>query len=121
MSTEFDQNNIDSIKELMKDRFEVIIETYVENARKYIDAIGAGISGEDGKTIENNAHPLKSSSGMMGLVRVREIAEQIEEMAVEGIDDYSKSGQIYTLYNDLEQTSKRGFEKLEAELRSSHS
>lgn len=121
MSAEFDQNNIDSIKDLMKDNFATIIETYTVNARKYIDAIGAGIRDEDSKAIENNAHPLKSSSGMMGLSRVRELAEQIEEQAVEGIDDYSENGAIYNLYTDLDLTSKRGFEKLNDEVRSINS
>lgn len=115
MDQEFDQENIDSIKALLKEKFCEIAKSYIKNAQKYLAGIEEGINNEDAKKIEDNAHPLKSASGMMGLARLKELAEIAEDRAIEGISDFKKTGEFYELYTELLSTSQRGFHKLEAE------
>lgn len=115
MDTEFDQANIDSIKNLVKERFKDISDNYIRNARQYIDGIADGMSDKDAKAVENNAHPLKSSSGMMGLARLQNLAEEIENHAVEGIDDFTEESSVYQMYLELKDVADRGFQKLREE------
>lgn len=115
MSDDFDQSSIDSLKELMGDDVHHLVERYIITSRKYILEIEQGVAGEDAERIRGSAHPLKSSSGMMGLTKVMELAAEIELLAKGGIDDFSESSEIFMKYQNLDKSAESGFVKLESE------
>ncbi|MFP4313209.1 MAG: Hpt domain-containing protein [Alphaproteobacteria bacterium] len=113
---EYDQANINAVKVLLKDKFADVVVSYLVSAEQYVAEIGKGIENKDSVQIENNAHPLKSSSGMMGLMKLRHIADKIENLAVEGIDSFEEGSEIYVLYNELKRAADKGFHKLNVEM-----
>lgn len=86
MAEDIDLETIESLKELMKDKFSMLVETYVENAEKYIVAIENGFEERSAKKIRDAAHPLKGSSGNLGLVALSETAGQLEKLAKDALD-----------------------------------
>lgn len=116
MTSEFDQESIDSIRTILKDKFPDVVETYLKHGKVYVEEIVSGFEAQDTKKIENNAHTLKSSSGMLGLRKLRSLADEIEEYAVNGIDSFANDSAFYNLYIELQETAERGFSKLEEEL-----
>ena len=71
----------------------------------------------DSQKISKNAHPLKSSSGMMGLRKVSAISENIEATSNEGISDFSNGSEIHKLISNLEDTLSIGIDRLEKEIK----
>lgn len=116
MNGEFDQDSIDEIRTLLKDQFPDVVETYLKHGKLYIEGIISGFEEQDLKKIQDNAHPLKSSSGMLGLRKLRSLADEVEEYAVKGIESFSSDSDFYKLYAELQETAERGFSKLEEEL-----
>lgn len=116
MTSEFDQESIDGIRTLLKDKFPEVVETYLKHGKLYVEGIVSGFEAQDPKKIEDNAHPLKSSSGMLGLRKLRFLADEVEGYAVDGIDSFASGSTFYNLYIELQETAERGFSKLEEEL-----
>ena len=114
MSDDFDQSSMDSLKELMGDDVHNLVERYIVNSQKYILEIGQGIAGEDAERIRGSAHPLKSSSGMMGLTKVMELAAEIEHMAKSGLDDFLEGSGVFVKYQNLQKSAQSGFEILKS-------
>lgn len=114
MSDDFDQSSIDSLKELMGDDVHHLVERYIINSQKYILEIEQGIADVDAERIRGSAHPLKSSSGMMGLTKVMELAAEIEHMAKGGLDNFSEGSEVFTKYQSLQKSAQSGFEVLKA-------
>ena len=85
----FEEEKIAGVKELMKDKFEVIVNRFVLDSEKYINSIKQGVNENDAKKISSSAHPLKSSSGSMGCIALSEQAKKIELMAKDLENDQS--------------------------------
>lgn len=63
---------------LLRKKFPTIVEAYIEEAQNYVAGIFEGIEKGDARTIAQNAHPLKSSSEGMGVIRVHVLAKAME-------------------------------------------
>ncbi|MBK67129.1 MAG: hypothetical protein CMP22_03240 [Rickettsiales bacterium] len=72
----FDSYN--QVKTSMKDKFPILLERYHVDGKKYISIIQDALVQSDLDTIINNAHNIKSSSGLIGFVMVHEHAKNLE-------------------------------------------
>lgn len=81
MKASINQDTLDAIHLLMRDKFVYVVTKYRESAHEYIDEIAAGIEKSDYEHIARYAHSLKSPSAMVGCTGMSEMAEGIEEKA----------------------------------------
>lgn len=73
--------NVDAnaqLKDLMGDKYGHLVETYTRTSDQHIVNITEGFAAGEAKRIIDSAHPLKSSSGNMGLLLLSETATQLE-------------------------------------------
>ena len=86
-------------KELMGDRFPMMIKYFIEDTETYMLEINAGIANNNAEQALGPAHTIKSSAKQLGAERVSEIARQIEALCREIIDnnsnDYTKMASLY--------------------------
>ena len=65
-----------------------LVEAYVSEATRYLDAMTAAIGAADAPAIVRPAHALKSSSATLGAMRLAAVSRAIEEAGRAGrIDD----------------------------------
>ncbi len=79
-----DHNTINNMKLLMEDKFQMLIERFLQDAEKYIKTIEDGITQNNIKIIVTPAHTLKSSSRQLGAIKLSDIAQNIEKLAKTG-------------------------------------
>lgn len=104
MAHNIDAATIEELKDLMGDGFSNLVETYLANAEKYMSAINEGFANGNSAQVEEAAHPLKSSSGNMGLMALSELAKQVESAATEsknGAEDLSASQELMDQLNRI--------------------
>ena len=71
-------------KALMKAKFGMMLQYFLEDAAEYISVIKKGVGGNDMNSLTTAAHTLKSSAGQIGAIRLSAAAAEIEEMARSG-------------------------------------
>ena len=81
MSSEFDMDSVEQIKELMGPKFDQLVETYLRSNREHVENLRKGLEAGDADIIVNAAHPMKSSAGNMGLSALSENAQALETQA----------------------------------------
>lgn len=108
------RKSVANVKAIMKDRFPIMVEYFLEDTGVYIKRIDEGISANDAEMVKSPAHTIKSSAGQIGAEKVSEIAKQIEEIAINmlegGEGDFK---QLHSLFNEL----KAAFNEAEPELK----
>jgi len=62
----------------MKVKFPILLEGYLRDAKQYLATIDTHLSDGDIDQVIGAAHSFKSSSGLLGIVGVSEIANKIE-------------------------------------------
>ncbi len=72
-------------KDVMGDKFGNLISTFIKNSDLYVAAINDGYTSRDFSRVEKAAHPLKSSSAMIGFEEFSMLAKQTEALAKEKI------------------------------------
>lgn len=82
--TKMDMEELEGTKAILKKRFPEMIEGYLEDTEMYLKGIEEGLKGGDLEKIAKNAHPLKSSSAVLGVLGVSDIARAMEETAKAG-------------------------------------
>ena len=83
---DYNLQNLDSVKELMGDAFEQLVQVYIKNMQIYTENILQGFASQNAEMIKNNAHPLKSSSRNLCNIQLADIAESLEKKS-KGIMD----------------------------------
>ncbi len=78
-----DENEVTELKDFVKHRFTEIAETYLRCSQDYVDDIHAAHEKQDATAIVDAAHPLKSSSGNLGLRALSELARKLEDKGAE--------------------------------------
>lgn len=63
---------------ILKKKFPAIVDIYIEDAQNYVTGILQGIEENDAHMTAQNAHPLKSSSDGMGVIKVHTLAKSVE-------------------------------------------
>lgn len=76
-----DHGALDQIRFLMRDRFPMIVQKYIETSPAYIADIETGISRRNARLVAESAHPLRTSSLAMGARGVAALADRIELLA----------------------------------------
>jgi len=79
-------NTVNTAKDLMGDRFPVMIKYFLEDLQMYMEEIARGLKEQNTKVIVSSAHTIKSSAKQLGVDRVSDIAKQIESLCREMID-----------------------------------
>lgn len=82
-----DMEVLDSVKDLMQERFGEMLEYYIEDSAMYFSAIKESCENDDVESAIRPAHTLKSSSLQMGAIRLGKISEQIELSAKASFDN----------------------------------
>ncbi|MCB9983241.1 MAG: Hpt domain-containing protein [Rhodospirillales bacterium] len=78
MSDLIDVAVVEQLKGFIQDKFAGVVEVFINNSDKYIEAIQRGVKAGDAQTVADAAHPLKSSSANLGLVKLSEICRALE-------------------------------------------
>jgi HPt (histidine-containing phosphotransfer) domain-containing protein len=84
-ATILDLAAIAEAKATMKAKFPTIVQYFLEDSETYIGSIRAGIVAASAEQIISPAHTLKSSSRLMGAMRVSDIAKAMEALAREQV------------------------------------
>ena len=111
-----DNEVMEEMKGLMKDKFSLMINQYFESIDKYLLAIEAGIAENDALEISNAAHPLKSSSASLGCIGLSEIAKEMEHTALEFVDNGGDTQSLLELYDRIKLASEHVKDVLREEL-----
>lgn len=74
-----EDEEVSELKAFVKHRFTEIAETYLRCAAEYVAEILEGYEKKDAVMIVDAAHPLKSSSGNLGLRALSSLSQDLEE------------------------------------------
>lgn len=88
MSEEVNTDIFETTKDVMGGKFEELISRFLSNSDSYIHTIQNGLENSNFKAVKDAAHPLKSSSAMIGFMGMSEHAKLIEACAKK--DDISQ-------------------------------
>lgn len=81
----------EKLQKAMKDRFPIVIRTYITSAEALIDRIEAALENDNAIELREAAHSLKSSSAQVGAKEVSRLSLLLEENGkrgnVEGLDE----------------------------------
>jgi len=78
-----DPQELEKLRAQMNHQFPVALEMFLDQGSTYIEAIQGAFGSEEFETIRKAAHPLKSSSQLIGASRMENIARQLESLATE--------------------------------------
>lgn len=101
-------------RELLNVRWPDMVNVYIDDAKTYIDGLKNGFENGDSDAVLFNAHSLKSSSHILGIMSVVAIAEVVEN----GIRDAMESGadiaHLESHFSLLDDAFQRAIPKLRA-------
>lgn len=113
ISNKLDMDVLTKMEDLMKAKFPVMIEKYLDNAADYIAKLEEAFIDGKVRALADYAHPLKSSSASLGVMAVSELAKTIENNA----DDIDKNGGDLSVIEPLIGDLKDAFIAVEDTLR----
>jgi len=100
-----DNEILEGARNIMKDKFSLMIEHYIEDTNNFLIDITDALDVGDIKTIILSAHSIKSSSQQTGAIKVSSIAADIEDLAKEGSVEkevlQKMFGQLEEAYNKV--------------------
>ncbi|MDH5392631.1 MAG: Hpt domain-containing protein [Gammaproteobacteria bacterium] len=80
-SNSIDHSVIDTLKGLMKDKFNFLINTFIDNANSQLDQLQTAIDNDEVKDIIALTHSIKGSSGSVGASQMHLLSKDYEERA----------------------------------------
>lgn len=80
-SSSIDVSTIETLKGLMKDRFNFLIETFFTNTANQLQDLQTAIESNDNEKIIAITHGLKGSSGSVGALCIHQLCETYEANA----------------------------------------
>jgi HPt (histidine-containing phosphotransfer) domain-containing protein len=80
-SSSLDISSIETLKGLMKDRFNFLIETFFTNTTSQLEDLQTAIDNNDMENIISITHGIKGSSGSVGAACVHQLCKIYEEKA----------------------------------------
>lgn len=114
MSQIINMASVDEAKSVMKDKFPMMIEYFLEDAAMYINSIDEGLKAKDADKVKSPAHTIKSSANQLGADKVSDISKQMENMAKDMLDGGAGDfDQLNALFEEL----KAAFAEAEPELK----
>lgn len=111
-----DENEVKELKEFVKHRFTEIAETYLRCADDYVETILAAHEKGDAVGIVDAAHPLKSSSGNLGLKALSELARSLEDAGSEIVAGEKEFAELSSMIEKLPSVHEESSEALKAHI-----
>lgn len=96
-----DLETLETLKEVMEDEFQVLIDTFINDSIQKIASLKTAIAEKNADDMCKLAHSFKGSCSNIGAVHLSDLCAQLEERGVEGI--FSGSSQLIL---DIEQEYK---------------
>lgn len=98
-----DSKSYNALKEIMKTKFHDFLQSYVDSMDKYIGMAETGLSQSDFRLVQQNVHPVKSTSYTLGAMKLGHMAEIIEDLIEARVEnnDMLTAEEISPLYRDL--------------------
>jgi len=96
--TRIDTEILDTLKEVMEDDFQVLIDTFLSDTVVRIDSLRAALTETDADLLRRSAHSLKGSCSNIGVQQLAVLCAQMEEKGFE--EDFTGTEQILA---DIEQ------------------
>ena len=75
------KEQLEGAKAILKQRFPIMIEGYIEDVMMYLESIQEGLTQRDLEQVSFNAHTMKSASSGLGIVKVADLAKEIEKLS----------------------------------------
>ena len=86
--TAIDKTVIETLKGLMKDRFNYLIETFIDKTAIQIEDLKVAVTNNNTDNIISITHAMKGSSGSVGASSIHLLSKQFEDHARNGnVDD----------------------------------
>ena len=79
-------STVNTTKELMGDRFPMMIKYFLEDLQMYMEEIARGFKEKNIQIVLSSSHTIKSSAKQLGVDRVSDVAKQLETLCREMID-----------------------------------
>ena len=76
-----DVSSLQEFRDIVDEQFPILVKTYLEDGQRYIVEIRSALACGDIAGARMRAHTLKSSSGYLGAVDMKRIAEKIDGLA----------------------------------------
>jgi len=96
-----DEEVLNSLKEAIGDKVNHIVGVYLDDVPKNLQSMKEALAQQDYETVGRFAHSLKSSSANIGVMRVSQLAANLERSIQQGTMD---GGQISSAVSGLEST-----------------
>ena len=110
-----DRDIMEDARNILKDKFDYMIECYIEDVENYIDEIVTAMNRHDIESLIRPAHTIKSTSKRMGAICLSEIAREIEFTARDSANtnatplwnDPAMTKRIETIHDVFEKTREQ--------------
>ncbi len=79
-------STVNTTKDLMGDRFPMMIKYFLEDLQMYMEEIARGLKEKNIQIVLSSSHTIKSSAKQLGVDRVSDVAKQLETLCREMID-----------------------------------
>jgi histidine phosphotransfer protein HptB len=100
MSDLVNLDELEQLKEIMEDEFEMLISLFINDSGQLLDEITQAYATHDNEALRIAAHTLKGSSSNMCVMSISDISKEIEAKAnannMQGID--ALIGQLKTIH-----------------------
>ncbi len=87
-------NAVNEAKNLMKDRFHMMVKYFLEDTEMYMQEIEKGVRERKAQIALSPAHTIKSSAKQLGVERVSDTAKQLEFLCREMIENNNEDYQL---------------------------
>lgn len=93
---------LDTARNLLGERFSVIIKYFLEDTEVYLAEIAKGLKEKNIRIIFSSSHTIKSSAKQLGIDRLSDVAKQTESLSQEMMDSGNQAWEdLERLYNKL--------------------
>jgi HPt (histidine-containing phosphotransfer) domain-containing protein len=93
---------LDTARNLLGERFSVIIKYFLEDTEVYLSEIAKGLKEKNIRIIFSSSHTIKSSAKQLGIDRLSDVAKQTESLSLEMMDSGNQAWEdLERLYNKL--------------------
>jgi len=76
-----DLSIVEETKSVMKDKFPMMVEFFLEDGEEYINAIKKAMEAKDASQVVSPSHTIKSSAKQLGAIKLSEYAKKAEELS----------------------------------------
>jgi HPt (histidine-containing phosphotransfer) domain-containing protein len=93
---------LETARNLLGERFSVIIKYFLEDTEVYLSEIAKGLKEKNIRIIFSSSHTIKSSAKQLGIDRLSDVAKQTESLSLEMMDSGNQAWEdLERLYNKL--------------------